>query len=178
MKDKVSSDDRELFREQVGEVRPVTRKRVVHRGTKPSPIPIQTRLEEERTLHEMRTTDYARIEQETGEELSYARPGLHHTILRKLRRGRFSVTRELDLHGMTVEMAREALKQFLLECREEGDRCVRIIHGKGRGSIDGQPVLKRKLNRWLRQWDGVEAFCSARPVDGGTGAVYLLLRGK
>jgi DNA-nicking Smr family endonuclease len=82
---------------------------------------------------------------------------------------------ELDLHGLTVSYAREMLLEFLRACRQRRVRCVQIVHGKGKSS-DRQPILKHKLNLWLRQWEDVLAFCSARPRDGGTGAVYVLLR--
>ena len=97
-------------------------------------------------------------------------------MLRKLRRGQFQIGPALDLHGMTVATAREALTRFLHAARREGRSCVRIIHGKGNGSRHRGPVLKLKINHWLRQRDEVLAFCSARPVDGGTGAIYVLLR--
>ena len=115
---------------------------------------------------------------ETGEELLFARDGLQHSVLRKLRRGQFSVAAELDLHGLRVEEARQELSHFLIHCRITHKQCVRIIHGKGNGSRRQQPVLKGKVNHWLRQRDEVLAFCSARPIDGGTGAIYLLLKRK
>ena len=77
---------------------------------------------------------------------------------------------------MTILIARQSLSEFLRRRRLSGARCVRIIHGKGRGSAQGLPVLKNKVNYWLQQRDDVLAFCSARPVDGGTGAVYVLLK--
>ena len=77
---------------------------------------------------------------------------------------------------MTVNTAREALALFLRDVRREHQTCVRIIHGKGKGSRHRGPVLKQKVNHWLRQRDEVLAFCSARPVDGGSGALYVLLR--
>jgi len=86
------------------------------------------------------------------------------------------VEAQLDLHGLTAAQARAALATFLRDCRIHGLRCVRIIHGKGRGSHNRQPVLKGKVNHWLRQRDEVLAFCTARPVDGGGGAVYTLLK--
>jgi DNA-nicking Smr family endonuclease len=116
-------------------------------------------------------------EVETGDELIYLRPGIGSGVLRKLRRGQFSVGAELDLHGKTVSEARDALALFLKESQTFGIRCVRIIHGKGLGSRHGRPVIKGKLDRWLRMRDEVIAFSSARPIDGGTGAVYVLLRG-
>jgi DNA-nicking Smr family endonuclease len=115
-------------------------------------------------------------ELETGEELLYCRTGLQHSVLRKLRRGHYSVGAELDLHGMRVEEARQALGAFLQHALAGDTRVVRIIHGKGNGSLNKQPVLKGKVNHWLRQRNDVLAFCSARPVDGGTGAIYVLLR--
>jgi DNA-nicking Smr family endonuclease len=83
---------------------------------------------------------------------------------------------ELDLHGLTLAKAEPTLSQFLEQCQEQKIRCVRIIHGKGWGSRDNKPVLKSKLNHWLRQSDAVLAFCSATIEDGGTGALYVLLK--
>jgi DNA-nicking Smr family endonuclease len=83
---------------------------------------------------------------------------------------------ELDLHGLTSEEAREAVGDFIAAARRAGRRCVRIIHGKGRRSRHGKPVLKTGLQRWLRQRKDVLAFCPARASDGGTGAAYVLIR--
>ena len=118
--------------------------------------------------------DYAVIE--TGEELLFVRPGLRASTVRKLRRGQYATQAELDLHGLRVPDAHTLLKQFLRDCRLQDKRCVRIVHGKGLGSEGKIPVLKGKLNVWLRRHRDVLAFCSARPNDGGTGAVYVLLK--
>ena len=83
---------------------------------------------------------------------------------------------ELDLHGLTAERAEPMLATFLAECQQQQIRCVRVIHGKGWGSRDNRPVLKSKVNYWLRQSDAVLAFCSATIEDGGTGALYILLK--
>jgi DNA-nicking Smr family endonuclease len=115
-------------------------------------------------------------ELETGEELLYCRPGMQHNVMRKLRRGQYSVEAELDLHGMRVAEARQVLSDFLRHSLDSGIKTIRIIHGKGNGSLNKQPVLKGKVNHWLRQRVEVLAFCSARPVDGGTGAIYVLLK--
>ena len=96
--------------------------------------------------------------------------------MRKLARGRFSVQAEIDLHGMTVAEARPRLNDFIDNCVRQNLLCVRIVHGKGLGSGDRGPVLKNSVNAWLRKWDAVLAFVSARQVDGGTGAVYVLLQ--
>ncbi len=117
------------------------------------------------------------FDMESGEELSYRYNGVQISTLRKLRRGQYRLQGELDLHGCTVETARPALTEFLQHCEQASWRCVRIIHGKGRGSGNRGPVLKARVDYWLRQRSEVMAFCSARPEDGGTGAVYVLLRG-
>ena len=113
---------------------------------------------------------------ETDETLSYRRPGVSADSLRKLRRGFWVVQAELDLHGHRVAEAHEALGKFLRESMQHGLRCVRIVHGKGRGSRDGVPVLKGKVRLWLARRSEVIAFCQARPADGGAGALLVLLK--
>ena len=88
----------------------------------------------------------------------------------------YRVAAELDLHGYTVAKAREALIEFLSSVRRRRHTCVRIVHGKGRGSPGKKPVLKNKVFTWLCQRDEVLAVCPARPFDGGSGAVYVLLK--
>jgi DNA-nicking Smr family endonuclease len=113
---------------------------------------------------------------ETDESLSYRSAGISADTLRKLRRGFWVVQAELDLHGHRVEEAHEALGLFLREAIQHGQRCVRIVHGKGRGSRDGVPVLKGKVRLWLTRRTEVIAFCQARPPDGGAGALLVLLK--
>ncbi len=112
----------------------------------------------------------------TGEELFFSRPGVPTAALRKLRRGGWVIKGELDLHGHTGDEARIALAAFLNRCMLEDRRCVRIIHGKGHGSKNRLPVLKNKVRHWLMQREDVLAFCQARTVDGGAGAVIVLLK--
>ena len=172
-----SDEEVRLFREAVGPVRTLEQGRHHHQPAGPPPVPVQRRRDEERVLQDLLSDGLDPADLETGEELVYLRPGLPYSLLRRLRRGQFSVGPQLDLHGLTVEEARAALAAFLLDVRRSGQRCVRIIHVKGLRSRQGQPVLKVKVNHWLRQRDEVLAFCSARAVDGGTGAVYVLLKG-
>jgi DNA-nicking Smr family endonuclease len=171
-----TDDDIRLFREAVGPVRHVSDGRHRHEPPPPPPVPSQRRLDEQQVLRELLSDGIDPADLETGEELLYLRPGLPHALLRRLRRGQFSVGPALDLHGLTADEARCALSGFLQDARRSGARCVRIIHGKGNRSRLGRPVLKQKVSHWLRQRDEVLAFCSARPVDGGTGAVYVLLK--
>jgi DNA-nicking Smr family endonuclease len=172
----LSNDDIELFRRSVGPVEHIPQEQVIADTRKPRPVPEQTIKENSRVKQEMLSGAYEPSELEIGDELLFIRPGVQNQVLRKLRRGHFSVETELDLHGMTVDIAKQTLARFLATCTTHHFRCIRIIHGKGHGSKDKQPILKVKLNHWLQQRDEVLAFCSARPVDGGTGAVYVLLK--
>jgi DNA-nicking Smr family endonuclease len=111
-----------------------------------------------------------------AEVLSHRRPGVRDQVLRRLRRGLIPVEAELDLHGVTQSVARSLTAQFIDASRAGGLRCVRIIHGKGMRSGGRGAILKSALNGWLRRHPDVMAFTSARPIDGGTGAAYVLLR--
>ncbi len=168
--------DRTLFRQAVGPVKPLHCDRIEPTPYHPAPIPRFSDADERQALIDLLSGEFEPAELESGEELYYRREGVQQTVLRKLRRGQFQVGAALDLHGMTVTTAREALALFLRDVRREHQTCVRIIHGKGKGSRHRGPVLKQKVNHWLRQRDEVLAFCSARPVDGGSGALYVLLR--
>ena len=113
---------------------------------------------------------------ETGEHLAFAREGIQRSVLRKLKSGRYAVQSEIDLHGLNVAEARAELGAFLHAAAERQHTCVRIIHGKGRRDAVNGPRLKPAVNQWLQRNRQVVAFCSARAVDGGTGAVYVLLK--
>ncbi len=172
----LSDDEIELFRSSVGRIQRLPQDRVHARPRRPQALPRQTQAEARQVLRDALNGQPGFAEVETGDELWFVRPGIQHRLLRKLRRGHFSIGAELDLHGMTVTQARETLTGFLKECHQRRVRAVRIVHGKGRRSPHGRPVLKGKLDLWLRLRDDVVAFASAREVDGGTGAVYVLLK--
>jgi DNA-nicking Smr family endonuclease len=112
---------------------------------------------------------------DTDEALSYRRTGISQEVIRKLRRGHWSLQGQIDLHGLRSDEARVALGQFLREAHKIGWRCVRVVHGKGLGSPGKTPVLKAKTQRWLVQKNEVLAFVQARPSDGGAGALIVLL---
>ncbi len=146
---------------------------------RPSPPPARAtfrRRDEGQVLRESLSISPESMELETGDELSYRRPGVSAAVFRNLRRGQLAIKAEIDLHGMTSDQARQELRTFLAESVNTRIQCVRVVHGKGLRSGPRGPVLKISVNRWLRQWDDVLAFVSAPARDGGTGAVYVLLR--
>jgi len=172
-----SDDEQRAFREAMDGVRPLPpRERHV---TPPAP-PREARFAragEQQVLRESLLPPEDPAVLDTGEELSFRRPWIRDDLLRRLRRGQYAVASELDLHGLGRHAAHEALREFIGEAAQRGLGCVRVIHGKGRGSGPAGPVLKHLVNHWLRRMDDVVAFSSARPVDGGTGALYVLLAG-
>ncbi len=168
--------DDDDFRQAIANVRPLKQDRVAPFRPRRKPAPEQKRLDEQAVMESLLAEDFDTSEIETGEELLFARPGVQHSVMRRLRRGDYVIEGQLDLHGYTVAQAREAVAAFLREARALGWRCVRIIHGKGRGSEGRLPVLKGKVNVWLRRKDEVLAFCPARHGDGSSGAVYVLLK--
>jgi DNA-nicking Smr family endonuclease len=143
----------------------------------PPATSLQRQLDEQAVLAESLSDDID-IERylDTDDSLSWRRPGIGPDAVRKLRRGEWVIGGQIDLHGLRVDEAREALVVFLGRAIRDEIRCVRIIHGKGLGSIGREPVLKRKVPRWLAQREEVLAFCQARPNDGGAGALVVLLR--
>jgi DNA-nicking Smr family endonuclease len=172
----LSEDERRLFRDSVTDAKPLkTTKRPLRRPKLPPPKARFADVERRAVLEDSLKYDLHDADAFTGEDLWYARPGIQHALMRKLRRGQFSSRAELDLHGLRSEEARRTVMEFLQAAHERNLRCVRIIHGKGRGSGARGPVLKQKLAAWLQQRRDVLAFCSARPADGGSGALYVLL---
>lgn len=171
--------DSSEFQETMRDVVPLARaRRVEPTNPRPDPVPAQRLRDERRALDEsLNDPAHPDLGRATGEELVYVRAGVPMNVLKNLRRGHWVVQDELDLHGLTAMQARAATASFLAECTRRGTRCVRIIHGKGLRSPNREPVLKRKLARWLMLWDEVLAYCEARPSDGGSGAVIVLLRG-
>ena len=172
----ISEQDSALFRAAVKDTIPLKRDTFTPPTPRPAPQPVKTQADNQAVLQEMEAGELNHAMLECGDELLYYRPGFQKQAFRKLRQGKFKIEAELDLHGMTAETAKQELTAFLRYCGARNQRCARVIHGKGHGSKNRQPVIKNKLNHWLRQRNDVLAFCSARPMDGGTGAIYLLLR--
>jgi DNA-nicking Smr family endonuclease len=178
-KDKHSnSDEAALFRETVGDVKPVSNRRKRLQSPAPKPHARFTEADHRAVLEESMAAGPDPGDMETGEELVFQRPNVSRKVMRQLRRGNYARQREIDLHGLTADEAHTELHTFIKGCAASGMRCVRVVHGKGLGSGPRGPVLKAGVNRWLAQWQEVAAFCSAQPADGGTGAVYVLLSKK
>lgn len=173
MSKQLPQGERQLFRTAVEDAKPLEHDRAEPYRRRPPPVPIPqpanlSDADVPRGLSE--------AEVETHEFLSFVRPGVQNRVVYDLQRGYIDVEIDLDLHGLRVEVAHRVLTEFLNDCARIRVRCARIIHGKGFGSAGRQPVLKCKVNYWLRLRDEVLAFCSATRRDGGTGAVYVLLR--
>ena len=171
-----ADDDASLFRRAVADARPLDGEFVEPERRR---VPARARFarrDERAVLDESLRADVEATEAGSGDSLGFFRAAVGQRGFRKLARGRFSIQAEIDLHGMTVDEARDALKSFVESSLARGLTCVRVIHGKGLGSGHAGPVLKRKVDGWLRRWDAVLAFASAKPTDGGTGALYVLLK--
>ena len=177
MKSDEKTTDDDLFREAMADVRPLrSGNRIDPVPTKPEAVPRQRELDERKALQEL--LSYGSLEEhETGEELLYLRPGYQTRLLRRLRRGHYSVADTIDLHHMDVATARQVLLDFIEQSLGRRQSCIRVIHGKGLRSRD-LPRLKQLTGRILRKHPRVIAFASCRPVDGGTGATAVLLSGR
>ena len=167
----------DLFLAAVKNARPLNTNRIHHEPSKPKPIPQQFIRDEKQALRDSLSDGYIPAhELESGEELLYLREGQSPSVLSKLRRGHWVIQANLDLHGLISDEARIQVAEFLAGCKKRGIRCVRIVHGKGLGSRNREPILKHKVRNWLIQKDEVIAYAQARATDGGSGAVIVLLK--
>jgi len=167
-----------LFQAAVGVVNVLPDKRRAHISpAPPAPIPKQKQLDEAAALQEA-ISDEVDVSSllDTDEHLSFRRPGVGPDVAQKLRRGKWAIQRQVDLHGLRTEEAREALTTFIRDAHKQGMRCVRVVTGKGLGSPGKTPVLKDKVHRWLVQKNEVVAFVQAQPAQGGAGALVVLLQ--
>ena len=169
--------EKNLFVNAAGAVNLLPDKRqAVLKKTRPEPIARQAELDEQAVLIEAISDEFdVSTLLETDEHMSFRRPGIGTDVTRKLRRGDWSIQRQLDLHGLRRDDAREALSHFIREAHKHGIRCVRVVHGKGLGSPGKAPILKSRVQSWLVQKKEVLAFVQAKPSDGGAGALVVLL---
>jgi len=182
--DRIAADDvtadAQTFRAAVRDVTPLAQTPAAAGLAKPKPLPRRRKAAASApdNLDEAMPLVGALAAHVTGEgTLSFQRAGVRTQVMRRLRRGLYPIDDELDLHGLSQTAARNQLADFIARSRDSGGRCVRIVHGKGYRSGARGPVLKTAVNLWLRRHTDVMAFVSARAIDGGAGAVYVLLRG-
>ena len=169
--------ERDLFARAVGVVKPLVH--AARHSPLPQPVPpvpVQRQKDEQAVLKDALSDEFdVSTLLDTDEALSFKRPGIGPDVVRKLRKGDWTIQREIDLHGLRSDEARLALAEFIRECHRQGVRCVRVVHGKGLGSHGKTPVLKNKVLRWLVQKNEVLAFVQATPSEGGAGALRVLL---
>ena len=176
---KKAQAEKELFATSVGRVKPLLAPKKAQLVVDlPEPIPVQRQLDEQAVLREALSDEWDTSSLlDTDEALSFRRPGVGADVVRKLRKGEWSVQAQLDLHNQRTEEARQMLGQFIRESHKNGLRCVRVVHGKGLGSLGKVSVLKPKVQSWLIQKNQVIAFVQATPLQGGAGALVVLLQG-
>ena len=173
-------DPATLFRSVVGDAQPVgDRNRIELERVPPTPAPIKREADERAALHESLAAPLTFEDRlDMGEEAAFLRPGLPRRVLTDLRRGRWVLQGQIDLHGLTRDEARAALAHFLHDALAQGKRCIRVIHGKGHGSPGKVSILKQLSRGWLAQREEILCFCQAGPNDGGGGALLVLLRAQ
>ena len=172
--------DHALFLRAIGAVQPLkasARHEKAGQAARPAPLPRQRQQDERAALRETLSDEFdASTLLHVDEHLSYLRAGIGPDVPARLRRGQWAVQRQIDLHGLRVDQARQALAAFIAAACRSGVRCVRVVHGKGHGSPGKTSVLRVKVPGWLIQKHEVLAFVQARPPDGGAGALLVLLR--
>ncbi len=178
MKQRINKDDIQLFRKAVGNVEPISQNKV---------LLSQTKKKKARPALNHRTHNHngyfdislSESSSEIGpnDVLIFKRDGIQNKIFKRLKRGQIPVVAELDLHGHTLYQAKISLERFFHQINKINvPGCVRIIHGKGYGSQHATPVIKQCIPGWLQDNTHVMAYCSCRISDGGTGAVYVLIK--
>lgn len=173
--------ERQLFKRSVGPVTPMKPSQIsaqaLIKTPRPLPHPFQREKDEAAVMTDA-LSDEMDVEAllETDEDLSFRRNDVGPDVVKRLRRGVWAIDAQLDLHGLRRDEAREALSQFLRSALQQRMRCVRVVHGKGNGSPGREPVLKDKVKRWLVQKEEVMAYVQARAIDGGNGALVVLLK--
>lgn len=170
--------NKNLFVNSIGSVQPILNKpKVLSKIKQPEPNPVQQKRDDAAVLRESLSDEFD-VESllDIDDSLSFRRPGIGTDVTKKLRQGIWSIQKQLDLHNMRTDQARESLGAFIRESHKIGIRCVRVVHGKGLGSAGKEPVLKAKVKSWLIQKQEVLAFVQAKPAEGGAGALVVLLK--
>ena len=172
-----AASESNLFVQAAGVVSPVPQKnRTLLTRVTTAPAAMRYQRDEKAVLQEAISDQFdVSTLLDADDALSFRRPGIGTDVTRKLRRGDWAIQRQIDLHGLRRDEAREHLRFFIREAHKQGIRCVRVVHGKGLGSPGKAPVLKSRVHGWLVQKNEVLAFVQAKPADGGAGALVVLL---
>ncbi len=157
-------------------VKPLKQDRIMPYRKPVDSTPQQRLLDDERVMAELLLENDESASFESGDELKFLRSGFSSRLLKRLRRGDFAIQDELDLHGFIAADAKRATHAFVNQCARDKISAVRIVHGKGRNSAGRKPVIKNRLIGWLSKNQHVIAVVSTPANDGGTGAVYVLLK--
>ncbi len=177
IKTRQQKEDENVFLNAMSGVKPLENSNAIHEFTKPKVKRFQQDdFEEEWIVNDPLSDELEVTEVDGGDVLSFCRDGIQKNVFKKLRSGGYRISDELDLHGLSVKQAKEILVFYLQEAAQFEGCCIRIIHGKGLSSGKQKSVLKTYINHWLSEHDRVLAFHSAKVKDGGTGAVYVLLK--
>jgi len=177
MTKKHPDDDFSSFRKELKGVKPIKNDCIDLNAHPENVCPYQDKNQYHEDEFQISLSDEKESEEVSGEEfLFFARPGLQFKTQKKLRQGKIVIDDHLDLHGLTINEARNILLEFIDFAQKQQIRCILLVHGKGYRAQSRKPILKNKVNSWLRQHPGILAFSSAQPKDGGTGAVYILLK--
>lgn len=173
---RISEEDQKLFRDTVQGVKPLKKSEKIVVTEKPKITTTPLGKEKPIPPHKIQLVDGPETSYQASDYLSFARSGLQQKRLHQLARGKFPSEAKLDLHGKTSDQAKLMLEEFLTTCFAQHCRVVRVIHGKGQHQKSSQAILKNKVYGWLMECNEVLAFCSCQPRDGGTGALYVLLK--
>jgi len=174
----MSNDDARTFRTAMIGVTPLPAAKPAPSAPKPRASARFARARAVAPLWETERRSPGATGPEVGDGVAYRRPGVRDDAMRRLQRGEVPIEAEIDLHGLARHAAHESLRLFLGTALAQGLRCVRVIHGKGLRTGAGGPVLRHSVADWLSRVEHVLAFTSARPADGGTGALYVLLEAR
>jgi len=166
-----SDDNDSLFSKAMQDVKPLNTDKI---STRAKPAVIKKRPQvTEQNIADTLSDEFI---PECEDFLEFSRPGIQKAYMKQIRNGKIEIEDQLDLHGLKRDDARKTLLEFLDHAQQHSLKLVRIVHGKGYNSDDSRPVLKAMVNKWLQNIPEVLAFVSAIPKDGGTGAVYVLLK--
>ncbi len=179
MTKKQTDEDFSSFQDAVKGVRPIKNDRIDLYAQRKHTRPYKDKNHYDETGIQSPISDEWEITEVSGEEfVFFARTGLQFKTQKQLRQGKIIIDDHLDLHGLSITEARETLLAFISFAQKQQIRCIRLVHGKGYRASSEKPVLKNKVNSWLRQHPEVLAFSSAQPRDGGTGAMYIILKNQ